>query len=180
MTHIERQLLKYIEDINSGKSGGIPVSPNRINEVLKNEAQKFIDILSQLIPYKSSGEKIFDAGLIQTTTEIIDGVGYIHINFPHEDAHRDSWYPEKYDKGADIIILFNNGYDAKHHVIDKSSGRILKLDSNKGDNSELGESSYRVSLTHRDPLRFVQEAIDKYNSKSNSNINAEYNEELYT
>lgn len=163
MTHIERQLLKHIEGINSNKSGGIPVSPNKINEVLKNEAQNFIDILSQLIPNDNSGKKIFDAGLIQTTTEIIDGVGYIHINFPHEDAHRDSWYPEGYPEGADLIFLFNEGYDASKQIWIKYEDKTM-----------------RFSLVHRDPLYFIQKAVTIYNSKNSPNIKAEYNKELYT
>lgn len=172
MTEIERQLSDWLK--KNAHTLNFSGSPDAKRQ-LQIKAERLKAILEEKM-----ASLPFHVTVNIGEPHIVGNQGEISLNFDHEEVERESWYSDKYDEPVDLIILFNNGYDAKHHVIDKSSGRILKLDSNKGDNSELGESSYRVSLTHRDPLRFVQEAIEQFNSEQiSSDICAEYDEDLY-
>ncbi|MGM9608339.1 MAG: hypothetical protein ACI3XJ_12625 [Oscillospiraceae bacterium] len=90
----------------------------------------------------------------------------IHVNFKHEELHRDSLFPgdenhEGYPNGVDnIVALMNRGYHAKNYVYgtmpDGRRGRSLK--------DRPGEF-------------FIQSAVEKFNSLYGLNAIADYGDD---
>lgn len=84
---------------------------------------------------------------IDSASEESDEFYYIGISMS-DNAKRLSVQPEKYDGVHNIVALFNTGYSAK--------GRVF------GHWDSADKDIW--TLQHREGLRFIQQAIDKFNS----------------
>lgn len=84
---------------------------------------------------------------IDSASEESDEFYYVGISMS-DNAKRPSVQPEKYDGVHNIVALFNTGYSA--------NGRVF------GHWESVDKDIW--TLQHREGLRFIQQAIDRFNS----------------
>ena len=91
-------------------------------------------------------------------TVVEDGSGNLIVSMA-DSGYRESLQPEKYDGVYDIVMLFNDGYNA--------AGVVYGRRSNSGGQTSLfGDSNYGYvkSRQSRPPLQFMQAAINEFNA----------------
>lgn len=88
---------------------------------------------------------------IEVKQEILDGQLVISVGFDRIGVHKPSLYPTGYPEGADIDVIYNNGWHAKNYVYG------LKLDT------ALPHVTHKRirSLKDFNYTHFIQEAVSK-------------------
>ena len=125
---------------------------SRMKEILRED---ILDIKSS-----TTGESFLDHIIV--SEEFRPGLGWIiNIFFDEDEVTRNSlyWQSPKYEMGAYLPVLFNEGYDAKSWV--------YGYDNN---------GNYIRSLTHRDALHFIQKSVDRFNTEQKGMVVAEYSD----
>ena len=124
----------------------------RMKEILRE------DILN--IKSSTTGKSFLD--YIVVSEEFKSGLGWIiNVSFNADEVTRNSlyWQNPKYEMGAYLPVLFNEGYNANNPV--------YGYDSN---------GNYIRSLTHRDALYFVQKSVERFNIEQKGRAIAEYSD----
>ena len=89
---------------------------------------------------------------------------HVNVYFDHEGATHESWYQEGYPDGVDLIIILNNGYHA--------DGQVWTYDHDGWGNKHYSRQQYAGA-------HFVEAAIEEFNRKYSSVVEAEYDKDLY-
>lgn len=114
---------------------------------MEEAGQKLLDTIIKHLPTSLShiGKQL--TGCI-SSVHSENGQYQIDVVFPTEIIRRESLYSDEYDGVDNIIALFNNGYKAKNPVYGywKPADKRVR------------------STVSRSSLKFMQEAIDEFNS----------------
>ncbi len=88
----------------------------------------------------------------------------IHLEFDPVRSRRESWYPEGYPEGVDIVEIMNRGYTASRYVFLKDPGSNKTL--------QFSRLSYEGEF-------FVQAAVQKFNDLYGADALASYNHDKF-
>lgn len=138
---------EYLEIVSSQMGSFIEGNTDNIETVLI-ETLKAVIKAKKDIPVKVRYLLLF---CIEVKKEMIDGRLVISVGFDRIGVHKPSLYPEGYPDGADIDVIFNNGWHAKNYVYGSKFDTALPHISYKKIRS-IKDFNY----TH-----FIQETIDK-------------------
>lgn len=96
-----------------------------------------------------------------------DGDCYIDIYFNEESLPRPSLLNSRYphDGVENIVALFNNGMDAKKFAYGLWEGHKPSSYHMRHNGKSTDDDAWLRSLPHRDPLLFMQAAVDEFNAK---------------
>lgn len=117
---------------------------------------------NEIVNIKSSTTNESFLDHIIVNEEFLNGTGWtINVSFDEDKVTRNSlfWQNPKYEMGAYLPTLFNEGYDADNYV--------YGYDDNG--------TYYSYSKKHREALYFIQRAVDLFNTKYKGKAVAQYN-----
>lgn len=119
------------------------------------------------------------AAILQSTMMIgpieqSDNIFVYEIVIPR-DLHRESLWPEQYDGVDNIIALFDEGYTASNYVYGQKYGpREYTSDEIVHGRKRMAGRENRIrSRISREPLNFMNNAAEAFNSKYSSIYNVE-------
>lgn len=105
-------LEKYLKSIDAYSIG---TNVQNINQVEQLLVGTLIDVIRSE-PYLPNKVKDLLIGNIISEQGMTNEQLAINIGFNRENIHRNSLYQEGYPEGADIDVIYNNGWHAKNYV----------------------------------------------------------------
>lgn len=111
---------EYLKSIDAYAMGTKAQDINQAERVLVNT---LIDVIRSE-PYLPNKVKDLLIGNITSEQGMINEQLAINIGFNRENIHRNSLYQEGYPEGADIDVIYNNGWHAKNYVYGTLSNGI--------------------------------------------------------
>lgn len=139
-------------------NGEIVIGPKEMTEM----ADALIGMIQRRIP-----EAIAQAGQTLRSTQPVkraDGSYRVEVRFDKAALHRDSLENDLGYEGIDnIVALFNNGYHAKNYVYGWWDGHSATGDGVLR-SGPSGDFAWVKSRREREPLLFMQEAVDEFNT----------------
>lgn len=119
----------------------------RMKRILRNE----ISGIKSLV----TGENFLDHIIVEE--KFIKGTGWIvDVSFDDAFMHRESLDPDDYPDGAELDVLFNEGYSARAYTYGIWHGEAI------------------YSRKQRDALHFIQQSVEKFNTEQKGKAIAQY------
>lgn len=147
-------------------SGGKTASGKAVMgpEQMEEAARLFIEVLREELPdpIKSLGSSLY----YTKPYKAHDGTYEVAICFLEKELHRESLYDEEYPDGIEnIVALLNNGMHAKDYVYGSWDNRKPTGGLDLRGDILSGQFAYVRSKKDRDPLFFMQYAVQKFEAK---------------
>jgi hypothetical protein len=140
---------KYIQaQASSGQLAG-KFAGDELFQKMHEAAERLVTMIVTNAPGGlSDSMQNIDPSACVTDIETLNDGYVIHIKFPSDIVHRDSWAPGKYPNGVnDILSLFTKGYD-----IDPLKKRIWGEWHGKRIPNKI----------HRDPDAFIEKSVNDF------------------
>lgn len=138
---------KILSKISANNRSGTIVGTQDID----GASDKLVEEIRLAMPSLNSGGNLADSfspsDFDVSEPRQKEGSVEVEITISETAKHRDSLYPAGYPNGADIILLFNNGYNAQRQAYGEWHGEMVH------------------SLTKRSASHFLQEAVTSFNAK---------------
>lgn len=138
---------KLLSKLSANNQLGIIAGTQDINKA----SNKLVEEIRLAMPSLNSGGSLADSFSASdfdvSEPRQKDGFVEVEITISETARHRDSLYPKGYPNGADIILLFNDGYNAQRQTYGEWHGEMIH------------------SLTKRSASHFLQKAVTSFNAK---------------
>ena len=134
-------------------------------EEMSRMARDLTRMIQKRIPEELAKSRVSPPSLSYSSpTQNADGSFSIALTFDPASVHRDSLYEDGYPDGVDnIVALFNCGWHAKDYAYG-----YWGVDMGRN----VGTMYYNVrSRKDREPLYFMQDAVNEFNSKYSKKYN---------
>lgn len=108
---------EYLKTIDAFQIGA---NVSNINQAENDMRIILEDVISRETSLPPRVRSVLISNIISVQEEI-DGRKAISIGFNREQVHRASLYEQGYPEGADIDVLYNNGWHAKNYVYGRNT-----------------------------------------------------------